>query len=128
MRLPAVVLTVVSALASPWPSSAAAPRVAPAVAVVLTVEGSATVNSRGLAARRAHRFDWLPERTILETSAASRLVLVFATGERFEVGERTRAVVTRSGTRALAGEVRRLAALPPLPKTVAFPPDDTPGA
>lgn len=90
------------------------------VAVVTNLSGHASVLTPAGKKNAISLFSWLPAASIIETSAASALTLVFANGNRYEVSERTRLSLTRSGPNILTGSVRALDPLPPIPRLAAI--------
>ena len=90
------------------------------VAVVTNLSGHASVQTPDGKKSAITLFNWLPDASIIETSAASTLTLVFANGNRYEVGARTRLSLTRGGPTTLSGSVHALDALPPIPRLAAI--------
>jgi hypothetical protein len=90
------------------------------VAVVTNLSGHASVLTPAGEKNAISLFSWLPAASVIETSAASALTLVFANGNRYEVSERTRLSLARSGPNILTGSVRALDPLPPIPRLAAI--------
>jgi CHAT domain-containing protein/Tfp pilus assembly protein PilF len=99
----------------------------PAVAVVVALDGRATASGHARAVRPLRRFDWLPAGIVVETASGARVVVVYSAGDRFAIKEKTKAVLEKTEPKVVSGEVERLAALPPLPRSVAFDADQAPG-
>lgn len=84
-------------------------------AIVCRIQGKATLAAPGQPPRELALFDWLPAGSKLETGPDSKLSVVFAGGERFEVEAGAVAVVEGRALRATRGRVARLASLPMIP-------------
>jgi hypothetical protein len=97
----------------------------PAVAIVSTLSGTASQQKTGSTELLpVTRFEWLLAGTQLQVGRHSRLIVVFSDGQRYELGERARATLTRKGLASSAGPLQRLPALPPLPALAGISPAD----
>jgi hypothetical protein len=116
-RLPLLTVSVL-ALAGTRPTVATAAEAvaSDAVAVVASLSGRASVRVGAQPARDVVLFDWLPKGSVLETAKGGRLLLAFATGKRFEVGEGAKATLADDGFAAQSGPVKAAASVPPLPR------------
>jgi hypothetical protein len=83
-------------------------------AIVSELRGSATVREDGKPERVVQLYDWVAERATLSVAKRSRVVLVLATGERFELAENARVTILRSGL-PISPTVRMLPAVSPIP-------------
>jgi hypothetical protein len=92
----------------------------PAAAVLASVEGNVTVTSPEGRAVKAQVFDWLKTGTSLETAAGSRAVVVLANGKRYQVAERSRAIIETGVVRRVAGKVQPQPGLAEIPKLAAI--------
>src|SRR5438445_9788244 len=94
-------------------------------AIVASLSKQATVLlPHGGQPRRLELFEWIPAGSILETGSGSSLTLAFQSGVRYEIEEKTRAMVSEVGLTSVIGRVQPLAAVPPLPRVpeLARPP------
>lgn len=109
-------------------ASATDPAGPEAVAVVSSLSGSASVAATPGATKTATRlFDWLPAGAVIEVEAGSSLTLAFCNGNRYELGERTKATLTAAGVKGDSGVVRPLDPVPPIPRAAAIASEAKPG-
>jgi hypothetical protein len=85
-----------------------------ASAIVSRLQGSATVQEAGSPERRLEPFDWVAEGATIAVAKRSMVVLVLATGARFELTENARVMVLRAGL-PISASVRALPSVPPVP-------------
>jgi hypothetical protein len=90
------------------------------VAIVASLTGQATLSAPGSTATAIANLDWLASGVTIETGAKSTLTILLANGRRYELGERARATVSADALTGLAGPVRELQRLPPIPKPAAI--------
>jgi hypothetical protein len=101
---------------------------APPAALAAVVEGPAWRTAPATAARQPlGPLDWIPAGSALEAGPAGRIVVVFASGARFELAGGARAVVTAEGLGDRRGPVKELARVPALPALPALAVQDPPG-
>jgi hypothetical protein len=91
-----------------------------AVAVITSLSGNASVMPPAEKRGTVHVFDWLEAGSVLETGEGSHLAVVFANGDRYEMGDSARLTVTASGPKALKGTTHRLDSIPPIPRLTAI--------
>jgi hypothetical protein len=99
-----------------------------AAAVIADVQGHEAFVSRERSRVRLERLDWMPAGARLETGPDSSVVVVFWSGRRWRIEERTNARVDADGIRAVRGRVVELPAFPPLPRVGAIRADQPSGA
>jgi hypothetical protein len=88
-------------------------------AVVTLVSGSATVTTSGAKAP-LRLFDWLAAGTDIQVAPASRVVIAFADGRRWELHDNAAATVTESGLTVSSPKlVKQLTTVPALPRLPA---------
>lgn len=90
------------------------------VCVVTNISGQVSLLDPAGKKSPIHLFDWLPASSILETHAVSGLTLVYANGNRYEIGEKTRLSLTLGGPDTLGGSVRTIDPIPPIPRLAAI--------
>ncbi len=91
------------------------------VAIVAQLSGTATARSADSRENGAiHLFDWLGEGTTLEVGKQSRAIVILSNGHRYELGPGAKAVLHADKEPKLSGEVRKLPALPPIPRPSAI--------
>jgi hypothetical protein len=101
-----------------WASSGDKPSLP--VAMILSASGEATVQEKGdNEARPLKALVRIHSGAKVQTGSASKALLVFFSGERFEVGENTAAEVGAGELKVLKGSVKPL---PPLPTLAAIAP------
>lgn len=94
------------------------------VAIVCFLQGKATVRTPGQGERKdLGLFDWINSGASVETGAGARLVIAFSNGSRYEIGEDARVVVEKDGCISQNGSVKKLAAVPVMPKMVSLTAD-----
>jgi hypothetical protein len=87
------------------------------VAIACAVSGRASVAApTGERTRALRLFDWLSAGSVVDVARESSVTLVFASGARYELGERAKATLGTSSLASSTGPVRRLEPLPPLPR------------
>jgi hypothetical protein len=100
-----------------------------AVAIVSAITGTASVTippeKREVPLRL---FDWLPPGSSIEVARGSMMILVFAGGARYELGQAARVTLGTSSLASASGLVRSLAAVPPLPAVAPIAKSDRAGA
>ena len=88
-----------------------------AAAIVSAITGTASVAvpsaQRGAPLRL---FAWVPAGSVIDVGRGATVTLVFASGVRFELGENAKVTVGDTSLASTVGAVRRLEAVPPLPK------------
>lgn len=84
-------------------------------ALVCLLEGSATVTKPGARSRDLALYDWLPEGSQVRTMKGARLILVFSTGERWELSGKALAKIGKSGLMKEQGDIRELERVPMIP-------------
>lgn len=99
-----------------------------AAAVIADVKGNVALITQKRALVRVQRLDWLRAGVRLETGSDSSVVLVFWSGKRCRIEERTNAQVDADGVRAIRGHVVELTAFPPLPRVAPIRADQPSGA
>lgn len=119
---PLTALAVLLTLASAGPG--AGPE---AVAVVSSLSGTASVAEVPGAKKAVRPFDWLPTGAVIEVDSGSRLTLALCNGNRYELGEGTKATLIATGVKADSGEVRPLDPFPPIPRAAAIAGEAKPG-
>jgi hypothetical protein len=98
-------------------------------AIVCFVEGKAWVSDPGAKEQKEiELFDWLKIGETVETGAEARLVVAFSTGDRQEVGEKTKAAVGPAGFTSVSGSVKKLSPTPVMPKIVSLSQESKPGS
>jgi hypothetical protein len=90
------------------------------VALVYWLRGEAAVSVSSEGSRRLRLFDRLPVRAIVESGPGSRLALAFASGRRYELGERSRVTLGVTDLSSRSGPVRPLLSVPPLPRLLSI--------
>ena len=88
-------------------------------ALISELSGEASIESPGLAADKARRFDTMSAGQTLHMGQKARGVLVLVEGQRFELGPGARATVAGDRLTAKSGPVTALPSLPTLPKLAA---------
>lgn len=128
--VPLPAFTLLAALTLVLPGGAAGlegpePAKAPPCALVAFVAGDCTLRADAKAAAAPLRvLEPIPEGSLLETGRDARLVVVFLTGERFELGPGSSAVVAGAALGETRGTVRALERVSP---RVALAPLAVPG-
>lgn len=98
------------------------------VAVVSSISGNASVVAPPEKATRAvHLFDWLPTGSVVKVPAGSQLTLAFASGSRYEMGEKSGAKLSNAGPKADYGNIRPLEPVPPIPRLALLAAGSRPG-
>lgn len=101
-------------------SAASGEKPSPPVAMILSASGTATVQEKGDSeVRPLKALERIHSGAKLQTGPASQTLLVFFSGERFEVRESTTAEVGAGELKVLKGSVKPL---PPLPTLAAIAP------
>jgi len=85
------------------------------IAIVSQLEGSAHVTAAPAPRTSLALFDWIPRGATIELAPASKAVIAFANGKRWELGERAKVTIDENGVTSSTGTVRQLASLPPMP-------------
>jgi CHAT domain-containing protein/Tfp pilus assembly protein PilF len=106
------------------PSGAMEAKAPEPVAIVYSLTGEAWL---GGPKQPLRLFDRLLAGTTVEVGPGSRLALAFASGLRYELGERFRVTIGPKDLVSRTGPVRRLPAVPPLPRLLPIAEDDHPG-
>jgi hypothetical protein len=91
-------------------------------AIVAELRGSATIQDPDGRKRQLERYEWLAQGANITVAKRSRVILVLATGARFELAEDARVTVDPAGL-PISRTVRALPAFPPVP---TLPPLDAP--
>jgi hypothetical protein len=120
MTMLAVLLALGAGSASVPPTATPTAPPAASVAVVASLSGGVARTSCG-EGDALRRFDWLAVGCRLEVAPGARVVVAFADGTRYELGERARATIAASGLRMLSGPVHPLEPYPPMPRVVLSP-------
>jgi len=95
----------------------------PVCALIAKLEGAATIGDGHGHSSAAHRFDSIGCGSVVEGGAASVLVLVLASGQRFELGPGARITLTSGGPEDEIGLVRALSPVAPMPKLPGIAPE-----
>jgi hypothetical protein len=99
------------------------------VAIVCFLEGNAGIlESNGKKQRKIDLFDWIEIGAILETDSETRLVLAFANGGRYEIGEKTKVTVGREELTSKTGSIKKLDPVLVMPQIVSISKDSRPGS
>jgi hypothetical protein len=100
---------------------ASAENAQPAVAIVSTVTGSASIiPSPGAPSAVLHPFDSIPDGARIEAGPGSAVTVVLGNGKRYELGAKARATLNDDGLTRTVGPIRMLAPFPPLPSPAGF--------
>jgi CHAT domain-containing protein/Tfp pilus assembly protein PilF len=97
------------------------------VALVYWLRGEATLTVPSEERRPLRLFDRLPAGATVEVGPGSRLALAFANGRRYELGERSRAMLGPADLSLRSGPVRTLPSVPPLPRLLPIAEEERPG-
>jgi len=85
------------------------------VAIVTEVHGNVWAETAGPGKQEARTFDWFSAGAVLSTDAGATMVVVFESGKRTRLGERSRIRVTADGPADARGITEPLTPVPPLP-------------
>jgi hypothetical protein len=96
------------------PADIALPLADDGVAIVAELRGSATIREPGNPERQVQTYDWVAENATITVANRSLVVLVMATGSRYELAENAQVVVVRGGL-PISRTVRALPAFPSVP-------------
>ncbi|MBI4913748.1 MAG: hypothetical protein HY823_13520 [Acidobacteria bacterium] len=91
------------------------------LAIVCQVEGEPLLRPARGKAEPLRLFQWIPAGARLQTSGASRAVLVYADGSRFALGGESLAELRPEGLRTLRGKVAKLDPVPMIPAMAKAP-------
>jgi hypothetical protein len=97
------------------------------VAIVYALTGEAFEAAPGQPRQTIDRFALLPAGAVLEVSPGAHLALAFASGKRWAIGGGARVTLGTVDLQSRTGDVRRLPAVPPLPRLAPIRADDHPG-
>jgi hypothetical protein len=99
-----------------------------AAALVVSLTGTLTVSQHGAEGRKAAALDWLPSDAVVESGEATTALVALANGRRYEIGPGCRARIKSEALEVLAGHVRELPRLSPLPRLSLLAADSGAGA
>lgn len=98
------------------------------VAIVCYLEGKAWLSEQsGKERSEIGLFDWIKISTVVETGQKTKMVLAFSTGERYELGEKTKAFVGQNGFTSYTGSVEKLTSVPVMPQIASISEESRPG-
>jgi len=98
------------------------------VAIVCFLEGKAWVSEPGEQERSGiDLFDWIKIGAVVETGSKAKMVLAFSTGERYEIGEKTKTTVGQKGFTSHTGSVKKLSSVPIMPQIASISQESRPG-
>ena len=110
-----LVIEVAAFLVVVWPVPAQGKEPKPAVAIICAVTGTASVTVPGEKPATVRLFDWVSAGSVIKVAQGSRLTLVFASGARYELGEKAQATAGTGSLASSSGPVRQIDRVPPFP-------------
>jgi hypothetical protein len=126
-RVLAVLVSATALAVANKPGQAVELRQPVTVAVVFDVAGRASITEKsGAAARLLRLHDWIHSGSTIQVGADSKLVLVFVSGKRFELGPLAKSTLTPDDLVRSAGPVHALPAFPRLPQVLPIAADERP--
>jgi len=98
-------------------------------AIVCFITGKAWVLEPGAKElREIDLFDWIKSGATIETGTGAKLIVAFSTGERHELGGKTKATMTQAGFTSVSGSIVRLAPAPVMPQIASISRESKPGS
>jgi hypothetical protein len=122
------VLGVVLGLAAGHSSLSGGPDSQGKVAIVCFLQGKASFRESSQAERKNLRlFDWIGAGSAVETGPGAKLVIAFADGSRYELGEKTSGVLGKAELNSVSGSVKKLETVSVMPQVISLAADIKPG-
>jgi len=99
------------------------------VAIVCFLEGKAWILEPGEEERsEIYLFDWIKIGAIVETDSEAKLILAFSSGDRYEIGEKSKITVGRDGFTSKTGSIKELKPVPAMPQIASISQESRPGS
>jgi len=99
------------------------------VAIVCFLEGKAwQLESGGKERKEIALFDWLSSGTEVETAPEAKVILALVTGDRYELGGKTKGTITKNGFVSQTGSAKKLSSVPIMPQIASISQELRPGS
>ena len=98
------------------------------VAIVCFLDGKAWISeTNGNEHSEIDLFDWIKIGASIRTNHESSMILAFSNGDRYKLGEKTKATVGQNGFESYIGSVKQLTPVPIMPQIVSISQKTRPG-
>ena len=99
------------------------------VAIVCFLEGKAWIVEPGQKERsEIYLFDWIETGALIETEREAKLILAFSSGDRYEIGEKSKITIGQNEFTSKTGSIKELKPVPVMPQIASISLESRPGS